>query len=100
MIRRHGGIPIGKTLRSGEINYDIDLRRALEMRDKVNTSFNRLPETVRKRYPSWEAVLRGIARRELMVADNTIKPRPVDRPPEKTETPSTKGDTPPETPKN
>lgn len=57
----------------GEWDADVDLQAALIAVQHAKVAHSRMPEELRKKYPTWEALLRGIERGEISVEGVTPK---------------------------
>ena len=77
ILNRFGVIP-RDAVYGHEIDYDIDLQRAIENVQDVRLGYDRLPEHIKMKYPSWinftEALERGEITRDLFNPPADDKP--------------------------
>lgn len=85
ILSRFGVNSFARPVQYGEVDYDIDLQTALSAIEQAELGYNRLPEELRKQYPSWESVILALAEgtnireiRELLRREEQPKQEPDD----------------------
>jgi len=67
LLKRHGGIPPSKVPSFGEVDFDVDLRGALERTRAAEVAFEALPlsDAIRREYPDWHSFAAAVARGDV-----------------------------------
>lgn len=67
-----------------EVNYDLNLQTALEAITDAKAAHSQLPDDLKRRYPTWAALLNALEAREIVL---TNEPEAAPPPPEPPPTP-------------
>lgn len=80
IMKRYGGVPQGLS-QFGEVDYTLNLQEALTRASEAKAAYDRLPQELRQRYPSWPAILDATMRGEIQKIENEKPAAPVTEPP-------------------
>lgn len=88
ILLKHGGVPPGRPLTFGEVDYSLDLQTALSTARNAEQAWSNVPIALRRDYPNWQSLLNALQRGDVEIADGKL--RQVDRtPPDEPEAPET-----------
>lgn len=76
LLRRFGVTVPQKQVTYGEANFDLDLQQAHAAVREAKEGFARLPEELRKKYPSWKSIFNAIQSGELKDLKSETVPEP------------------------
>lgn len=79
------GIPYGRPMTFGEVNYNLSLQEAYEHRDTYMKVYAALPQPIKDKYPSFMDVMRGLDSGQLQAdiqqaAEAEAQPKPTTAP--------------------
>lgn len=60
LLQRYGVNIPQKPIQYGQVNFDLDLQQATSAVQEVKRVYARMPDEVKKKYPTWQALLLAI----------------------------------------
>lgn len=73
LIKKYGAnIPVAPVA-YGEANFDVDALTARVQAQTLTDAFSALPEAIRAKYPTWDAIMQGIANGSLTTLEEKVE---------------------------